>query len=458
MKGSELNMKVIKFGGSSLANGQQFERVVNIIREDSQRQVVVTSAPGKSATESVKVTDMLLQYAESCISGHPDEQLLEAIKSRYRQIADSFDVSEADLATITDQLDALNQAHYPSYRQLREYFAAHGELLNAQLLALILQSQGVPARFVLPTQIRFESKKNDEAVFDEEKSLDRLATFPVEKDVVYVFPGFFGFDQHNRIRTFSRGGSDITGAILAEGLQASLYENFTDVSAIATVDPNVIANPEPIQAMSYSEMRELSYAGFNVFHDEAIIPAIHGQVPICVKNTNDPDALGTWIGPASQLKDSRNITGIACTKHFAALYLHRYLLNRDSQFTRRLLALMADYNISYDHMPSGIDDLTVIFNRENLSEKQLQEFVQAVRQELAPDIIRLHDQLAIIMVVGQGMKNRSGALEQIIAPLAKEKISLQMVNQGASEIAIMLAVDEEDAKRAIKAIYDSEFA
>ncbi|GAP02215.1 aspartate kinase [Fructobacillus pseudoficulneus] len=449
-------MKVTKFGGSSLATGQQFDRVINILNQDSDRQVVVTSAPGRAAEFPMKVTDLLIRYGKEVIEDRDSSKTVQDLKKRYQAIADYFALPTEQFATILDQIDDLPKHQYRSYTYLRATFAAHGEYLNAQLLALILQEKGQKAVFVDPKQLHMVTDANFPTL-DEDATYQELGNFEIEEGTRYIFPGFFGYNDRGEMVTFSRGGSDITGAILARGLMADVYENFTDVDAIYAVNPRLVKNPVAIHNMSYSEMRELSYAGFAVFHDEAIIPAIQGQVPINVKNTNDPDAPGTWIGPAEQNKPERRVTGIAASDSFCALYLHRYLLNKEVGFTLKILQILARHGVPYEHMPSGIDDLTIIFNKKSLNKEQIEQIQMDIEREIAPDTMAWHEDFAIVMIVGQGMKNRVGAFTEIVTPLRDAGISLQMVNQGASEISIMLGVEVDDVDNAVKAIYYNLF-
>ncbi|WP_114675011.1 aspartate kinase, partial [Fructobacillus ficulneus] len=441
---------------SSLATGQQFDRVIDILQQDNDRQVVVTSAPGKAAEFPIKVTDLLIRYGKEAINGEDYSETVHDLKERYQEIADHFNLDQEVFQPILDQIDDLPKPQYRSYKYLKDTFAANGEFLNAQLLAMVLQSKGEKAVFVDPKQIQMQTDVQIPTL-DEEKTYTALAQFELEDDTRYIFPGFFGYNDRDEIVTFSRGGSDISGAILARGLMADVYENFTDVSAIYAVNPRLVDHPAAIKNMSYSEMRELSYAGFAVFHDEAIIPAIQGQVPINVKNTNDPTAPGTWIGPAEQNKPERRVTGIAASDSFCTLYLHRYLLNKEVGFTAKILKILARHDVPYEHMPSGIDDLTIIFNKKSLNKEQISQIQTDIAREISPDTMAWHDDFAIIMVVGQGMKDRVGAFTEIVTPLRDAGISLQMVNQGASEISIMLGVQSQDVDEAVKAIYHNIF-
>lgn len=335
-------------------------------------------------------------------------------------------------------------------------FKAHGEKLNAQLLALLLQQKNFPARFLDPQEAGFlvSNVANDAQVLEETyQNLSRWRDIPE----ILVVPGFYGVTPTGSIATFSRGGSDITGAIWARGTAADLYENFTDVNAIYAADPRIVTKPHPIKIMTYRELRELSYAGFSVFHDEALIPAIQGQVYINVKNTNHPELPGTLIVPEKNFHPKNIITGVASSNHFAALYLHRYLLNKETGFTLKLLKIFYQFNISYEHMPSGIDDLTVIFDKRQFTKKLRQQMCAEIKRVLQPDQLEWIDDYAIIMVVGEGMRNKIGAMQNITAPLAQRHVAIHMINQGASRISIMLGTKKEDAAAAVTQIYHQFF-
>ncbi|HAT55627.1 MAG TPA: aspartate kinase [Lactobacillus sp.] len=451
-------MKVIKFGGSSLADATHFNDVIKVLQMDASRRVVVVSAPGKCATDDEKVTDLLIEYARS--HDKAQKEIGERIINRYQQIATAFHITAAQFDPLAEQILALPTAsfHGPAFRMAT--FKAHGEKLNAQLLALILNAKGMPARYVDPHELGLiaTQEPNNATVLTQTYTHLAVARHQLmaERDL-WVVPGFFAYTLSGQLVTFSRGGSDITGAILARGLHASEYENFTDVDSIYAANPNIVTNPAPISKMSYVEMRELSYAGFSVFHDEAIIPAIEGQVPICVKNTNHPSAPGTLIVPTSQSQPKRVITGVASSKRFAALYLHRYLLNREVGFTLKLLKILFRYHISYEHMPSGIDDLTIIFDRNQIPSDVLPHLLADIKATLQPDRLQWIDDYAILMVVGEGMRNQVGVIDRILHPLATHHIGVQMINQGASRISIMIGVREAQADDAVRLIYNDFF-
>ncbi|WP_288530817.1 aspartate kinase [uncultured Secundilactobacillus sp.] len=449
-------MKVVKFGGSSLADGPQFQKVIDIIKSDADRQVVVTSAPGKRDKTDTKVTDLLIKYAKLTMNHGDSTAIVRQLIGRYQAIADYFKLDAPAMAPIETAIQQLPTQSYPNNDYLMAAFKAHGERLNARLMAAVLNHLNIPATFVDPKDagLLVSADPNNATVLP--ATYQNLATMTVGTKRL-IFPGFFGFTEAGDIATFSRGGSDITGAILARGLSADMYENFTDVNAIYAVNPNIVAHPLAISKMTYREMRELSYAGFSVFHDEAIIPAIEGRVPINVKNTNRPDLPGTFIVPEKDFSPAHTITGVASSNRFEALYLHRYLLNKEVGFTLKLLQILYKYNVSYEHMPSGIDDLTIIFDKQQLDTATIQAMCHDIQETLHPDTLEWIDDYAILMVVGEGMRNQVGVIENIIAPLADNHIGVHMINQGASRISIMLGTKRADADAAVKDIYSRFF-
>lgn len=453
-------MKVVKFGGSSLADGPSYEHAINIITSDPERQIIVTSAPGKRMDGDTKVTDLLIKYAHAVISGEETtaNSIKDKIFARYQAIAGYFKLPEEQLQPIADQLSQLPKENYPNKNYLLAAFKAHGERLNAELMSIILRHLGFASRFVTPEEVglKVAGSPNNATVILE--TYARLENFLYGSNEIIVFPGFYGITLAGHIATFSRGGSDITGAILARGLHAKVYENFTDVDAIYSANPNTVTNPHPITKMTYREMRELSYAGFSVFHDEALIPAIEGNVPINVKNTNNPDKPGTLIVPEHDFQPTNVITGVVSGKHFAALYLHKYLLNKEAGFTLRILQILAHHNVSYEHMPSGIDDITIIFDKKELDDELVDTICTEIQEEIEPDRLEWIDNYAITMIVGEGMRNRTGVLNDILESLATEHVAIPMINQGASRIAIMIGTYQQDADTAVRAIYDRFFA
>lgn len=450
-------MKVIKFGGSSLASGLQIENAIKILTSDAARQVMVVSAPGKRQEADTKVTDLLIQYAENVLNHSNTDEIVSKIFNRYQEIGHYFKISDSELDTIKQILIDLPQQSYPNSDYLLAAFKAHGERLNARLIALVLAKNGIKSRYLDPLDagLIVTGEPNDAIVNPESYiNLDKIQISPDEK---IVFPGFFGITPSGHIATFSRGGSDITGAILARGFHADMYENFTDVNGIFAANPAIIDNPDSIKKMTYREMRELSYAGFSVFHDEALIPAIQGEIPINVKNTNDPTNPGTMILPNRNFTPEKTITGVASQKHFSALYLHKYLLNKEAGFTLRILQILDKYHVPYEHMPSGIDDITIIFNRKFLNDQLIDLICNEIQSLINPDQLEWIDDYAIIMIVGEGMKKQFGVSATILSSLKKNDITPQMINQGASQISIMLGTKKEEANLAVKTIYQDFF-
>lgn len=451
-------MKVVKFGGSSLASGPNVEHAINIMLADSDRQVMVVSAPGKSKLEDTKVTDLLICYAKEVLNKDPkkDETVTE-IFSRYQNIGHYFGLKDSALEDIHQILLDLPNGNYPNNDYLLAAFKAHGERLNAHLITLIFNHLGRKARLLEPAQVGFTvTGEPNDAIINPETYLN-LDQVKLKDGEIVVFPGFFGITPSGHIATFSRGGSDITGAILARGFHADLYENFTDVNGIFASSPAIISNPLSIDKMTYREMRELSYAGFSVFHDEALIPTIQGYVPINVKNTHEPENPGTMIVPEKGFKADQAITGVASQKHFSALYLHKYLLNKEAGFTLRILQILSEHNIPYEHMPSGIDDITIIFNRKFLNDQLIDLICNEIQATISPDRLEWIDDYAIIMVVGEGMKDHQGLSKEILDSLFVQNITPQMINQGASQISIMIGTKKEEADTAVKTIYQHFF-
>ncbi|CDI57242.1 aspartate kinase [Lactobacillus helveticus] len=451
-------MKVVKFGGSSLTDGQNVEQALNIVLSDPERRAIVVSAPGKRSDDDIKITDLLIKYAGMTLKSEDTNEIVQNIFMRYQEIGHYFGLSDQELKVIKDILLALPNQTYPNSSYLMAAFKAHGERLNARLIAMILQHQGVKSRFLDPTEagLIVTGQPNDALVNPESYlNLDQIKIATGER---IIFPGFFGITPSGNIATFSRGGSDITGAILARGFHADMYENFTDVNGIFAANPHIVDNPQSIKKMTYREMRELSYAGFSVFHDEALIPAIQGQIPINVKNTHEPDQPGTIIVPEKYFVPDNIITGVTSQKHFSALYLHKYLLNKEAGFTLRILQILYKHNIPYEHMPSGIDDITIIFNNDFLNDQLIDQICNEIQATINPDQLEWIDDYAIIMVVGEGMKKYHVVSRQILDSLGDHDISPRMINQGASQISMMIGAKKEKADEAVKIIYHQFFA
>lgn len=431
-------IKVVKFGGSSLASAEQFRKVAEIIRADESRRYVVPSAPGKRFSGDTKVTDMLYACYELASKGKSFDGELAAIKERYESITEELGI-DYNLDKEFETLKACFVA-----RVGRDYAASRGEYLNGLVLAAYLGYE-----FVDPADIIFFT---DEGSFDSAKTMtavrDRLSD--TEKAVI---PGFYGSTPNDTIKTFSRGGSDVTGSIIAAGTGADLYENWTDVSGFLICDPRIVENPEPIRTITYKELRELAYMGATVLHEDAIFPVRRAGIPINIKNTNKPDDAGTFIVESTCQKPPYVITGIAGKKGFSVVNIEKDMMNGELGFGRRVLEQFEKNGISFEHMPSGIDTMSIIVNQECFALKE-QEILAGLHRNVNPDIIDIESELALIAVVGRGMKSERGTAGRIFSALAHAHVNVKMIDQGSSELNIIIGVSEKDFERAVKAIYD----
>ncbi|KAB7672491.1 aspartate kinase [Bacillus sp. B1-b2] len=448
-------MKVVKFGGSSLASGSQLEKVLQIVKAEKERKVVVVSAPGKRFEEDKKVTDLLIQCAEHVLHGEDYQEILEIIVDRYASIAKELNISNEIIDQIKFDLLELIENQSKNKEAFLEVMKASGEDNNAKLVAHFFQSRGLDAVYISPKEagLIVSDEPGNAQVLPE--SYDRLYELRNRKEVI-VFPGFFGYNANEEVVTFSRSGSDITGAILANGVKAEIYENFTDVDAVFAVNPTIVQNPKEIKELTYREMRELSYAGFSVFHAEALIPAYRAGIPVQVKNTNNPNARGTKI-VASRNNVNGPVIGIANDKGFCSIYISKYLMNREVGFARKILSILEEYGISYEHMPSGIDDVTIILRENQLQGKDEKEILSKIAEELQVEEIKIQHHLALIMLVGEGMRHNVGTTARATRALADAGVNIEMINQGSSEVSMMFGVKEPVAKTAVSALYKEFF-
>ncbi len=430
--------KVVKFGGSSLADANQFRKVADIIRSDKERRYVVPSAPGKRFSDDTKVTDMLYTcYDEVCAGKN-------AIAS-FMPIAERFNGIIQDLG-LTISLDDEFEAIIENFRKKagRDYAASRGEYLNGIILANYLGFQFVDAA----KGIFFTSKGEFDAELTDASLASILEGYPNA-----VIPGFYGSRPDGTIQTFSRGGSDFTGSVVARAIKAELYENWTDVPGFAIADPRIVKNPQFIDVITYRELRELSYMGAGVLHQDAIFPVRNAKIPINIKNTNDPSAKGTMIVPtAPEGKNEHIITGIAGKKHFSAVCLEKDEMNGEIGFLRRILTLMDNEGINFEHIPTGIDTMNIVVNSDELADHP--NFVERVKQVANPNHIEIENNLALIAVVGRGMKATKGTATRIFAALSHANINIKMIDQGSSELNIIIGIDEADFEEAIRVIYN----
>lgn len=432
-------MKVVKFGGSSLASATQFKKVHDIVLEDTDRHYVVPSAPGKRNKEDTKVTDLLI-LAYSHHNKDDFEEIYDRIKERYNEIIAELglDISlEEDFKKIKEEIKKQNSF---------DYTISRGEYLNGKVLANYLGFDFIDAADVIyiDKHGRYDEKKTDAAL-----------TKALSEHDYAVVPGFYGQlnDESGRIKAFSRGGSDVTGSIVAKCACADLYENWTDVSGFLIADPRIVKDPKPIATITYKELRELSYMGASVLHQNSIFPVRNEGIPILIKNTNSPEDAGTLIVESTCHKPDHVITGIAGKTGFATVMIEKDMMNSEIGFGRKVLQVFEEHGLSFEHMPSGIDTMTIIVNSDDFIEKE-QAILAGLHRAVQPDYIVLESDLALIAVVGRGMKDSRGTSARVFKALAKENINVKMIDQGSSELNIIVGVRNCYFKLAIKAIYD----
>ncbi|AXZ23532.1 aspartate kinase [Staphylococcus warneri] len=445
-------MKVAKFGGSSVSNAKQIKKVLKIVNDDPERKIIIVSAPGKRFSDDIKTTDLLIRLYEKVINNIDYQHKKQEIVQRYADIVEELDMERDILTTIDETLEKYIHEVKDKPARLYDAIVSCGEDFNAQLIAAYNNSQGIPTKYISPKDAGIlvtDLPKQAQILDSAYEQIYKLNNYK-EK---LIIPGFFGVSKHHFIVTFPRGGSDITGAIIARGVRASLYENFTDVSGIFKANPNIIKNPEIIEEITYREMRELSYAGFSVFHDEALQPLHKDRIPVVIKNTNRPQDKGTFIVHDREINSKNVISGISCDKDFTVINIKKYLMNRQVGFTRKILGVLEDYNISFDHMPSGIDNISLVMRSDQIRDVE-SRVLNDIQKYCDVDELSIDHDLAILMIVGEGMNRVIGTASKITHALAESNINLKMINQGASEISMMFGIKLEDAEKAVKATYE----
>ncbi|MBR7039145.1 MAG: aspartate kinase [Oscillospiraceae bacterium] len=436
-----MGIKVVKFGGSSLADAGQIKKAAAIIKSDEDRRYVVPSAPGKRFKDDIKVTDMLYACYEKASLGEDFKTEFAKIKKRYNDIIAELGL-DLSLETQFAQIEA-SLAHAG-----REYAASRGEYLNGIVISAYLGYTFIDAAEVI--------------VFSDEGVMMRHETVAALRARLKgvqnaVIPGFYGRSVSGVVRTFSRGGSDVTGSLVARAVHAAVYENWTDVSGILVADPRVVEDPIVIPVITYKELRELSYMGFSVLHEDAIFPVRTAGIPINIRNTNAPEDDGTLIVPDSDAAGeatTRTITGIAGKKGFCAINMEKGMMNSEVGFIRDVLNVFADLGINVEHIPSGIDTLSVIADAASLEGKQ-EQLLSALRKAVAPEHLELEPDIALLAVVGRGMRKTRGTAARIFAALAHGRINVKMIDQGSSELNVIVGVNEHDLHQAIRCIYDA---
>ena len=436
-------IKVVKFGGSSLADAHQFKKVGKIIRKDVDRRYVVPSAPGKRSPDDTKVTDMLYScYAQALLEEEDSQEnfetLLGAIRERYESIIRELGLS----LSLEEEFRSIRENF--TRKVGRDYAASRGEYLNGRIMAEYLGYEFIDAAEV----ICFDEAGN----FDGEKTQKILSERLAHTERA-VIPGFYGAMPDGKIKTFSRGGSDITGSIVAGAVHADLYENWTDVSGFLVADPRIVENPKEIDVITYRELRELSYMGATVLHEDAIFPVRKEGIPINIRNTNAPEDKGTLIVEATCQKPRFIITGIAGKKDFAAVTVEKAMMNSEVGFCRKVLQVFEENGISIEHMPSGIDTMSVFVHQDELKEME-QKVIAGIHREVEPDVLELESDLALVAVVGRGMRTTRGTSGRIFSALAHANIEVKMIDQGSSGLNVIIGVPNDDFEAAVKAIYD----
>ena len=431
-------IKVVKFGGSSLASATQFAKVGNIIKADPERKFVVPSAPGKRNSKDTKVTDMLYACYDLAEAEKDFSKELKKIKERYEAIINGLHLT----LSLDDEFETIEENF--KKKAGSQYAASRGEYLNGIIMANYLGYDFVDSAEVIIF--------NEDGSFDADTT-DKLLGERLSKLENAVVPGFYGATLGGVVKTFSRGGSDITGSLVSKAVHATAYENWTDVSGFLIADPRIIDNPKPIKVITYRELRELSYMGASVLHEDSVFPVRKAGIPINIRNTNAPDDEGTWIVESTWHHPAYTITGIAGKKGFVSVNIDKDMMNAEVGFGRKVLSAFEENGINFEHMPSGIDTMTVFVHEPEFAAKE-QAVISAINRNAHPDSIEIEADLALIAVVGRGMKSTRGTAGRIFSALAHANVNVKMIDQGSSELNIIIGVSDNDFDTAIKAIYD----
>ncbi len=434
-----MSIKVVKFGGTSMADAKSIRQVAEIIKQDKERRYVVVSAPGKRFSQDHKVTDMLYAcYHDMQINGEC-KATFDKIRERFKGIVEDLGLG-LDIDSYLDKVEE-EMLKYNS----AEFCASRGEYLSAVITAEVLGYEFIDAKDVMIFDANgdFDSESTNEKVKSVLENVERA-----------VVPGFYGGDSEGIVHTFSRGGSDVSGAVIARAVGASLYENWTDVNGFMSADPRIVDNPKPIETLSYKELRELAYMGANVLHPESIFPVRVSKIPINIRNTFCPTADGTMIVAELDEKElsKRVITGIAGKKGYSIIYIEKSMMNSELGFVRKVLAVLEYYNISIEHLPTGIDTMSIVIPDNELAGKE-DVVIERIKKVVDPDHIEIKSGISLIATVGHGMSYKPGSASTLVGALAKEKINIRMIDQGSSEMNIIVGIATSDYERAIKAIY-----
>ncbi|SKC85729.1 aspartate kinase [Maledivibacter halophilus] len=429
------NLKIAKFGGSSVADAAQFLKVKKIIEADKERRYVVVSAPGKRHSEDNKITDLLYLCHAHIKYSVPFDQVFQIITDRYLGIVNELNL-DLDISSYLDEIKG-NMKKGISI----DYLVSRGEYLNALIMAKFLEYEFIDASEI----IYFDNNGSIDLKQTEEKMIRELSKYDYA-----VIPGFYGSSPNGEIKTFSRGGSDITGAVVSRIAHADIYENWTDVSGFLMADPRIVKDPEPIEKITYRELRELSYMGASVLHEEAIFPVRDAGIPINIRNTNEPDNPGTII--TKDESSDKIVTGIAGKKDFTVIAIDKNHMHSDIGFIRKILSILEMNNICFEHLPSGIDSVSIVISNCRL-ENKLNTIIDEINKQCDPDSLNVYTNMALIATVGNNMAYTTGISAKLFTALGDEKINIRMIDQGSSEINIIVGIEEKDFEKAIKAIY-----
>ena len=439
-----MSLKVCKFGGSSLADGNNISRVTEIIGSEPARRFVVVSAPGKRYSDDTKVTDLLYACYQECVEKGSCADTFQKIRRRFHSIVSELGMETFDIESILNETERAIEENKSA-----DFTASRGEYLNARIVAAKLGWAFVDAKDII--------------FFDKNGRFDESRSYPlIEKTLsasgCAVVPGFYGTGADGKIKTFSRGGSDISGSIVARAMNADVYENWTDVSGFLACDPRIVDKPEKIETISFKELRELSYMGANVLHADSIFPVRKGDIPIRIKNTFRPQDSGTLILPSKKYVKSGNIvTGIAGKKDFTVIFLEKSMMNSEVGFARKVLSILEQDNINFEHMPSGIDTLSLVIESKYLANGMLDKLLEQIQAAVHPDYLRVLENIALVATVGHGMASNVGTSARLFTALSEAGINIRMIDQGSSEINIIVGIDNADYERCIRAIYAEFF-
>ncbi len=448
-------MKISKFGGSSLANADQIRKVCDIISDDHSRKVVVVSAPGKRNPGDTKVTDLLIRLAEVILADKDHQKELYSVVDRFNGIAADLELDQYLMEDIESDLKRRVSSDHTDPARFMDLIKAAGEDNCARLVTAYLFSIGKYARYLDPKEAGMfltDEFGNAQVLPETYDNLRKISDHPG----IIVFPGFFGYTLNGDVVTFPRGGSDITGSILAAALEVDVYENWTDVDAVYAINPELVRNPYPMKEITYDEMRELAYAGFSVLHEEALSPAYRKGIPVHIRNTNNPRSPGTVI-----VKKRKNyegmVTGIAGAKGFIDVNLSRYLMNREVGFVVKVLKIFADEGVPFEHMPSGIDSISIVLKASQFPEDKETRIIERLKSELDIETINISRNLALVMIVGEAMAKTVGVTARAAGCLSRAGINLEIIDQGASEISVIFGIREEYCDYALKELYKEFF-